>query len=1228
MSRARSFKDDKGTRYFDFSSVFAAGESKLKKSEFFQKFCYNANDFSSIPHNYLKQVGEVSYARELAATGLLASFEDNDEIKRIVAGEFRIDGDEILAADAQILVDIVLSKLKELVAVDPNWEVKLKNHIANFYKDNNLKYDSLYYCKKIIKTVGLISHDKEGNLLSESDRATEFEKFKSVINFECLGGGIGAVDQYYERVSSPGAFWPEVKSKMAVALLNYCPEGNESHLLTWLDYIMFADRGRDGMFFTSSRELTRAQINEVLQKITFGLSDSLIDFFSLTQRCYDLILYANSIKQIDAENIELSEEEKANLTQEHLEDLINKKEGLIDDRFALIINNLKISHQEISRSQDEEAVAYGKRKTADEILSVLNIDFADILSNIGGQSFEDLSFIRGLIKEKMALSWQSESSLLKNDANYRHFVFNLANALNLVKTFAAKNELSAASPGFVPLWLQKELKNFARQAVVSGYIKENILHLIAASTNKLETLVSCLSKELWLASGCEIKFERGSISTLFAEKRSLTLQEILHAGGSCQAVFEVMERYLAGGIDVIDVSGLLFHPEQAKIIALLRSKNFKIDYKKMLSKAIIQGDTKFILENFETIQEEFLQLLNDREFCAQLLPQKMEDLYLEISSDPKLQNPRAARKELVGEKGVAIAIKFMEVIAEKWLDQRSYDKMMRHCGNAADLGSADAQISLAYFAKNFAGTEKVLDSGEVLDSEKVLDSDLDMAIRHYVSYYNNPNKKLPHVIYSKLLSNIPERFVKDELLLEKWLAQAKEQWNDLAPVGHNIALALIEYVISNKLFRFLNSSEAASDFQDLVMKATRRHQIWPDVITPKSLLAEYYHSTKREQEAFEIYYELATGNPVHMPSVGRLFQFYTQDRGVAGWQAHVMTTEQRDLLIEKASDYLVQNPNVSFEQKFSFIGHVAGSSDIPSDEVARNKLLPLMGQVINNAPPSEIVQAYLDDAELSHKCRFYKRAIDLCLCVIYPEGDAEAQVAELRPNLAILTPQEQDASKVKACLKLAELFFDQKACDNFPDFMKTQEFSSSIIKFCENKAKEASLLSAKANAILGCLFYDGISQGIGLPKAFYVKQDRQAAKLYLERAGSDPQAMNCLASEYYYGGFYEKDRSKAFRLYKSAAEQGCAEAQYNLGYCYKFKKGTPEDLSDEESDNLADKWFKRACANDAPSHSKASSFLSAQAVPGGNFAAKSAAQVGERVIGAVRQARSSLGWGP
>lgn len=69
----------------------------------------------------------------------------------------------------------------------------------------------------------------------------------------------------------------------------------------------------------------------------------------------------------------------------------------------------------------------------------------------------------------------------------------------------------------------------------------------------------------------------------------------------------------------------------------------------------------------------------------------------------------------------------------------------------------------------------------------------------------------------------------------------------------------------------------------------------------------------------------------------------------------------------------------------------------------------------------------------------------------------------------------------------------------------------------------------------------------------------------------DAEAQYNLGNIYYYGKSTITDYEKAINYYKLSAEQGNLYAQHNLGTMYYFGTGVPKNLS------IAKEWFKKSC---------------------------------------------------
>lgn len=78
-------------------------------------------------------------------------------------------------------------------------------------------------------------------------------------------------------------------------------------------------------------------------------------------------------------------------------------------------------------------------------------------------------------------------------------------------------------------------------------------------------------------------------------------------------------------------------------------------------------------------------------------------------------------------------------------------------------------------------------------------------------------------------------------------------------------------------------------------------------------------------------------------------------------------------------------------------------------------------------------------------------------------------------------------------------------------------------------------------------------------------------ELIKQANNGDAEAQYNLGDIYYYGKSTNTDYEKAIYYYKLSAEQGNLYAQHNLGTMYYFGTGVPKNLS------IAKEWFKKSC---------------------------------------------------
>ncbi len=89
----------------------------------------------------------------------------------------------------------------------------------------------------------------------------------------------------------------------------------------------------------------------------------------------------------------------------------------------------------------------------------------------------------------------------------------------------------------------------------------------------------------------------------------------------------------------------------------------------------------------------------------------------------------------------------------------------------------------------------------------------------------------------------------------------------------------------------------------------------------------------------------------------------------------------------------------------------------------------------------------------------------------------------------------------------------------------------------------------------------------GMP---FFSTDEEAASWLSERAESDPSAAIVLGLMHNYGLGIQNSNEEAVRLYRLAAEQGLAIAQYSLGEMYFYGSGVPRSFEETA------KWFTMA----------------------------------------------------
>ena len=99
-----------------------------------------------------------------------------------------------------------------------------------------------------------------------------------------------------------------------------------------------------------------------------------------------------------------------------------------------------------------------------------------------------------------------------------------------------------------------------------------------------------------------------------------------------------------------------------------------------------------------------------------------------------------------------------------------------------------------------------------------------------------------------------------------------------------------------------------------------------------------------------------------------------------------------------------------------------------------------------------------------------------------------------------------------------------------------------------------------------------LSAGLFLTTLFYA-QNTDIKTLIQKANQGDAEAQYNLGVAYYNGEGVEQSHSKAVYWYQKSAEQGDAEAQYNLGVAYYNGEGVDKSYSKTVY------WLRKACEN-------------------------------------------------
>ena len=248
---------------------------------------------------------------------------------------------------------------------------------------------------------------------------------------------------------------------------------------------------------------------------------------------------------------------------------------------------------------------------------------------------------------------------------------------------------------------------------------------------------------------------------------------------------------------------------------------------------------------------------------------------------------------------------------------------------------------------------------------------------------------------------------------------------------------------------------------------------------------------------------------------------------------------------------------------------------IPVGIVAAILCVVFAGVGINNYNNNRAEQERLDSIAAVRKAAEDKRISDSIAAVqqrLLAENAALKQVAEQRRRDSIATEQQRQSA-----LKQAAEQRRRDSIANLPGKLYVTTTPTGATVTVDGKRIGTTPINAyelkkgSYNVKITKEGYSTYTKSITISDAHVIINEALTAKPNEQKAASKPSAVD--AAKYYNDGvkaYNAKNYTEAVRLYRIAAEQGYADAQCNLGYCYETGLGVEKDPKE------AVKWYRKA----------------------------------------------------
>ena len=299
-----------------------------------------------------------------------------------------------------------------------------------------------------------------------------------------------------------------------------------------------------------------------------------------------------------------------------------------------------------------------------------------------------------------------------------------------------------------------------------------------------------------------------------------------------------------------------------------------------------------------------------------------------------------------------------------------------------------------------------------------------------------------------------------------------------------------------------------------------------------------------------------------------------------------LSRDDADKLLDKARELVNRNATKS---------EITGIANIKlkqlSEALKRNEIQALMQQIDS----FEALASKFINEELQYKYFLVLSALkpEMCIdkyetlkvdnywksywsCLAYRKKGNTSKSNEILMNLEVFDTFPEDNTLL---LGAACALMDGNAAEA-TDYLGSVvgEFSPALQRFADSiyylvdpaMAQELDVKEEK------CAFYlvNFFSYKTQAERKAEEEAKRKAEEETKRKAEEEAKHLYIIGDDYYCGRNGKKqDYAEAVRYYRKAAEQGLADAQYSLGFCYKYGRGV------DESETEAEKWFRKAAEN-------------------------------------------------